>query len=82
METLIGLLALVITMIRVGKYWRYVWRVAVVPAALFAIFVGLIVHANVQNYDAKQIAMQHQETVVAKYCPPVDGLETLPLLCK
>jgi hypothetical protein len=74
------MLILVGTIILIGKYWRYVWRVAVVPAALFAIFVALIVHANMKAYDAKHAAT-HQETVAAKQCPPVDGLDTPPWLC-
>jgi hypothetical protein len=81
METLIGLLALVGSMILIGKYWRYIWRVAVVPAALFAVFVGLIVQGNMMAYDAKHAAPQHQETMAVKQCPPVNGQDTPPWQC-
>ena len=56
------ILALIIAMVVIGKYWRYVWRVAVIPVGLFAIFVGLIVHANVRDYDARHAAVASGST--------------------
>ena len=82
MEFFIGLLALVGSMILIGKYWRYIWRVAVIPVGLFAIFVGQIVHTNMKAYDAKHAAVA-VEVPAAKPCI-VDGQEQdiPPWLCK
>jgi hypothetical protein len=75
------MLILVGPIILIGKYWRYVWRVVVGPAVLFAILVGLFVHNNIKEYDAKHAATQHQETVEEyKHCT-VDGQDAPPWQC-
>jgi hypothetical protein len=81
MDTMLGLLALVGSMILIGKFWRYIWPVVVGPAVLFAILIGVFVHNNINEYDAKHAATQQETIASAKPCL-YDGQDAPPWLCK
>jgi hypothetical protein len=58
MEFFIGLLALVGSMILIGKYWRYVWRVAGYSGVFGVIISHIGVHDQADK-DRKQSNRNH-----------------------